>query len=175
MILSIRPQRAWGRKLTNLRSRSRDGRLLPGVPLGLVGEIDDPGPALDVVEGQEAPVAAVGAVVAIVAHGEAMAGRDDDRAEVVADEIVVMIGVVPGIDLGVVVDLVGLVEGLVVDEDLLVLDLDLLAFEADDPLDEVLVQLPGVLEDDDVVPLDGLVGQEDALRAAGPAGRRPAC
>ncbi len=49
-------------------------------------------------------------------------------------------------------DLVGLVERLVVDEDLLVLDLDLFALERDDPFDEVLGQVLRVLEDDDILP-----------------------
>ncbi len=60
-------------------------------------------------------------------------GGNDDGAEIVPDGVVVMIEIVLGEDLGVVVDLVGLVHRLVVDEDLLVLDLDLLALEADRP------------------------------------------
>jgi hypothetical protein len=92
-----------------------------------------------------------------------LSGGDGDRAEVVADQVVVTIRIVPGIDLGVVVDLIGLVQGLVVDEDLLVPDLDLLAFERDDPLDEILVHLFGIFKDDDVLPLDPLMREKGSL------------
>src|SRR5665647_1952881 len=78
-----------GEKADEFPEPVADSCLLPGVPFGLVGEVDDPGPALDVVERQESPVAAIGAVVAIVPHGEALAGGDDDRAEVVANQVVV--------------------------------------------------------------------------------------
>ena len=75
-----------------------------------------------------------------------------------------MIRVVLGENLGIDVDLVGLVQGLSVDVDLLVLDLERLAFQADDALDVVPIQFPGILEDDDVLPLDPLPGQEDGFR-----------
>ena len=71
---------------------------------------------------------------------------------------------------------VGLFDRLAVDEDLLVPYLDRLAGQADDALDEVALRLVGVLEDDDVPPLDRPLAEEGVLPWGAYRGAsRPAC
>jgi hypothetical protein len=55
---------------------------------------------------------------------------------------------------------VGLVEGRAVDQHLLVAQLQRVAGQPDDPLDEVAIRLLGVLEDDDVTPADRVDRQQ---------------
>jgi hypothetical protein len=52
-----------------------------------------------------------------------------------------------------------------VDEDFLVPQLQRVAGQADDPLDEVALRLVGVLEDDDVAATDVALGQHRPLGA----------
>ena len=125
-----------------------------GVPLGLVGKIDNPGFSFDVIHGQEAPVAAVHTIIPVIAHDKTMAGGDDNRAEVIPYRVIIAVIPVLGINLGVVVDLVAFINGLTVDGHLFVFYLDLLAFQGDHPLDKILGKLVWVFENNDVVALD---------------------
>ena len=119
--------------------------------------------------GNEAPVAAVFAVVAVVAQDEVVAGGDDEFA--VVDERAHADPPV-GVDLGVgaleagevvaevvgragAVDGVGLGEGLAVDEDVTTVQAEMVAGKADDALDEMQRGVDGVVEDDDVAAVDG--------------------
>jgi hypothetical protein len=126
--------------------------------------------------GDEAPIAAVLAVVAVVAEDEVVAGRDDELVvfdkEAHADPPV-------GVDLGVgaleagevvaevvgragAVDGIGLGEGMAVDVDAAFAEAEMVAGDTDDSLDEVEGGVDGVMEDDDVAAMDGCGGKEGA-------------
>ena len=133
--------------------------------LGLVRPVDHQRLALDVLARQEAPVAAVLRVVAVVAHHEVLVRRHRDRSVSLAH-----------VERGHFVELrvgrrrlqemhVRLVERLAVDVDLLLAHFDRLARQPDDALDEVALRLLGILEDDDVAALDGR--RSAAARARG--------
>src|SRR5260221_1541827 len=113
----------------------------------------------------EAPVAAVGAVVAIIAHGEIFSGRDDEfvalnvfanfvspfdlhgwnkklitgRRKGVVQRIVAGGGVVDG---------GGVVQHFAVDEDLLIDNLQVISRQANDALHEMRMILIGIFEND---------------------------
>ncbi len=147
----------------------------------LQGEVDEQRFADDGFAGDEAPVAAVFAVVAVVAEDEVVAGGDDEL--VVFDEGAHADPPV-GVDLGVgaleagevvaevvgragAVDGVGLGEGVAVDVDDAVVEAEVVAGEADDALDEVEGGVDGVVKDDDVAAMDGRGGKESASAVGG--------
>jgi hypothetical protein len=142
---------------------------------GLERPVDEEGPAYDVFAWDEAPVAAVEAFGAVVAHGEDLAGRDDEVAVLdMAGELIspaggdVAVGVggdsrkvvAVGIEgvLGVVVGRghagVRLVLGDSVEVDDAVAEMDVIAGDADGALDEEEVRLAGLEKDDDVAAPD---------------------
>src|SRR5688572_11471379 len=116
------------------------------------GPVDEHRLALDEVLVEEAPVAGVARVVAVVPHHEEMPGRNDDWTQVVAAVALSHHGIG---ELG---------EGLLaldpVDEHLLAADLDGLALGGHTALDEVLLRLARELEDDDVARLGIAEGGE---------------
>ncbi len=149
--------------------------------VGLEGEVDDEGFADDGFAGNEAPIAAVFAVVAIVAEDEVVAGGDDEL--VVFDEgahadppVGVYLGV-GGLEAGEVVaevvgragavDGVGLGEGTTADVDTAFAETEVVSGEADDALDEVEGGVDGVVEDDDVAAVYGGSGEEGACAVGG--------
>src|SRR5207245_4668920 len=97
------------------------------------------------IAGDEAPGAAVPAVVAIVAHAEEVALGNLPR------RVVVLLEVAP---LRVAVNLIRLGERPPIDVDLAVAHFDGLSRKADDPLDVILFRLLGILEDDDIATLN---------------------
>ena len=147
------------------------------VPVGVDGPIDEEGPAHDGFAVNEAPVAAVGAVVAIVTHGEIFPLRDDQFVSL--DVFANFVGpldlhgrdekLVAGRRKGVVqrivarggiVDDVGFIKGFAVDEDLLVDDFQPIAGQTDDALHEMRMVLIRIFEDDDVAALEVTVRQK---------------
>ncbi len=149
--------------------------------LRLEGEVDDEGFADDGFAGDEAPVAAVFAVVAVVAEDEVVAGGDDEL--VVFDEGA-HADPPAGVDLGIggleagevvaevvgragAVDGVGLSEGVAVDVDEAVVEAEVVAGKADDAFDEVEGGVDGIVEDDDVAAVDGGGGKEGACAVGG--------
>ena len=153
------------------------------------GPVDEEWTAYDVLAWNEAPVAAVEAFGAVVAHGEDLAGRDDEVAVLnVAGELVGPAGgdvaVVVGGDGGEVVAVgiesvlgivvvgwhagVGLVLRDAVEVDDAVAEVDAVAGDADGALDEEEIRLAGLEEDDDVAAAD--VAIEDEGRPFGGRG-----
>ena len=134
--------------------------LRDGVLLRVPGPVDEEGPALDLVALDEAPVAAVLAVVPVVAHHEVGVRRHLHRRALADAEA--LLPLPPR----VVDRAAARLRGLAVHVDLLVLDVEVLAADRDDPLDEVARLVHRVLEDDDVAPLrsrepvDELVDQD---------------
>src|SRR5512143_3396255 len=96
-------------------------------PLLVLPPVDIEGPAVDVRERQRSPVSGVQAVVAVVSKHETMTRGDLERTEVVS----------PGVrrSPAVEMDLIGLDDRAIVDIDLSIPDLELIAREADHPLD----------------------------------------
>ena len=142
---------------------------------GLERPVDEEGSAYDVFARDEAPVAAIEAFGAVVAHGEDFAGGDDEVAVLdVAGEFVGPAGgdvaVVVGGDGGkvVAVGIEGVLGIVVVDGhagvwlvlrdavevDDAVAEMDAVAGDADGALDEEEIRLAGLEEDDDVAALD---------------------
>ena len=142
---------------------------------GLERPVDEEGAAYDVLAWDEAPVAAIKAFGAVVAHGEDFAGGDDEVAVLdVAGEFVGPAGgdvaVVVGGDGGkvVAVGIEGVLGIVVVDGhagvwlvlrdavevDDAVAEMDSVAGDADGALDEEEIRLAGLEEDDDVAALD---------------------
>src|ERR1700730_2509034 len=134
----------------------------------LEGEVDEHGFADDGFARNEAPVAAVFAVVAVVAHDEVVADGDDEFA--VVDERA-HADPPAGVDLGIgalearevvaevvgragAIDGVGLGESAAVDEDAAAMEAEVIAGQADDALDEMQGGIYGVVEDDDVAAMD---------------------
>src|SRR6266481_5113911 len=119
-----------------------------GVIVGICvdGPVNEEGAAHDGFAVDKAPVTAVGAVVAIIAHGEIFSGRDDEFVTLDVVE-----GIVAG---GRVMDHVGFIQGFAVDEDLLVHNLQTIAGKADDALHEVRMILVRIFEDDDIAALE---------------------
>ena len=105
-------------------------------PLFVFSPIDIKRLSFDVGERESSPVPTVITVVPIISEDETMAGRYLERAEVVADRIVIVIVVVLGEHLGIVMDLIGFLERLSIDENLFVLNLDRFALERHDALDK---------------------------------------
>jgi hypothetical protein len=137
-------------------------------------EVDEQRFADDGLARDEAPVTAVFAVVAVVAHDEVVAGRDDEVA--VVDEAAHADPPVR-VDLGVgaleagevvaeivgrrgAVDGVGFGEGVAVDEYLAGMETEAVAGQADDALNQMQRGVDGVVEDDDVAAMDGGRGKE---------------
>lgn len=144
-------------------------------------KVDDEGFADDGFARDEAPVAAVFAVVAVVAEDEVVARRNDEL--VVLDEGAHADPPV-GVDLGVgaleagevvaeavgwagAVDGVGFGEGAAVDVDAALAEAEVVAGEADDTLDEVEGGVDGIVEDDDIATVDGCGGEESAGTVGG--------
>src|SRR5258705_4695813 len=141
------------------------------IAIGVDGPVNEEGAAHDGFAVDKPPVAAVGAVVAIIAHSEIFSGRDDEfvTVDVLADFVSpldlhgrdeklvagrrkrVVEGIVAG---GRVMDHVGFIQGFAVDEDLLVHNLQTIAGKADDALHEVRMILVRIFEDDDVAALE---------------------
>ena len=152
---------------------------------GADGPVDDHGAAHDGVAIDEAPVAAVEAVVAVVAEGEVVVRRDDQfGADDVVENVVGPFGadaeaeeltvggreiVAEGIFEGGVVDDVRLVERRAVDVNALVDDADVISGKTDDALDVVLVIVEWKFEDDDVTAVDRAVGQNFSYQAPRPS------
>jgi hypothetical protein len=147
----------------------------------LEGEVDEQRFADDGFAGDEAPVSAVFAVVAVVAEDEVVAGGDDEL--VVLDEGA-HADPPAGVDLGVgaleagevvaevvgragAIDGVGLGERMAVDVDEAVVEAKVVAGEADDALDEVERGVDGVVEDDHVAAMDRGGGKERAGAVGG--------
>lgn len=152
-----------------------DALLVDLVGGSLERPVDEEGAAYDVLAWDEAPVAAIEAFGAVVAHGEDFAGGDDEVAVLnVAGELVAPAGgyvaVVVGWDGGKVVAVgiegvlgivvvdghagVGLVLCDAVEVDDAVAEVDAVAGDADGALDEEEIRLAGLEEDDDVAALD---------------------
>ena len=140
----------------------------------LKGEVDEERFAYYCLARYEAPVAAVFAVVAVVAHDEVVAGRDDEVAVV---DKAAHADPPMGVDLGVgalkagkvvaevigrsgAVDGVGFGEGVAVDEYLAGAETKAIAGQADDALNQMQRGVDGVVEDDDVAAMDGGRGKE---------------
>src|SRR5467141_3298461 len=141
------------------------------IAVGVDGPVNEEGAAHDGFAVDKAPVAAVGAVVAIIAHGEIFSWRHDQfvalyvfadfvgpldlngrdekliagRGESVIQGIVARRGIV---------DDVGFIQGFAVDEDLLVDNLQTIPGKADDALHEVRMILVRIFEDDDIAALE---------------------
>src|SRR5438128_4515778 len=145
------------------------------IGIGFIGPVNNQPFAHNELARNEAPVPAVGAVVAIVAHREIVIGWDNDLP--VFGELFVPIWILiravknaPGMRLrreeitkriGVrtrraLMNLVGLIQRHVVDEYLLVDDLQMIARESDGTLDVMLGKVLRILEHDHVAVLDGL-------------------
>lgn len=144
--------------------------------VGLKGEVDEQGFAYDGFAGDEAPVAAVFAVVAVVAEDKVVADGDDElvvfdegahadppvgvdlwvgtleTGEVVA-EVVWWAGAVDGVRLS---------EGVSVDVDAAIAEAEMVAGESNDALDEVEGGVDGIVKDDDVAAVNGGSGKEGA-------------
>ena len=140
--------------------------------LRLEGEVDDERLADDGFAGDEAPVSAVFAVVAVVAEDEVVAGGDDelvvfDKGTHADPPVRVDLGI-GGLEAGEVVaevvgragavDGVGLGKDVAVDVDAAFVEAEMVAGEADDALDEMGGGVDGVVEDDDVAAVDGCCG-----------------
>src|SRR5919106_3321434 len=119
------------------------------VPVAVPRPVDQEGLALDLVPTDEAPVAAVLRVVPVVAHDEVRVWRHL-RGLAAVGVAAVERAAVPGEQRGVLD--VGLGEPLPVDVDVVAPDEDLVAWGADDALDEVTLLVLGVPEHDDVPP-----------------------
>src|SRR5438093_7523456 len=117
------------------------------IPIAVPGEVAEDGLPFDQRDRQGTPEAAVQAVVSVVPHHEDVVLRHDDRPEVVAR------AGIPRQDAIVFVDDVGFDLLLAVHVEGLVLHLDRLSLDRDAALDEVLPEIDGVAEDDDVPPL----------------------
>ena len=158
-----------------------DGLFVDLVGGGFKGPVDEHGAADDVFARDEAPEAAVEALGAVVAHGEDLAGRDDEVAvlNVVGEfvgpacgDLIVGAGrnggkvVAVGLEgvLGVVVGDghagVGFVLRDAVEVDDAVAEMDLVARDADGALDEEEVGFAGFEEDDDVAAADVAIEDE---------------
>ena len=140
------------------------------IAIGVDGPVNEEGAAHDGFAVDKAPVTAVGAVVAIIAHGEIFSGRDDEfvTLDVFADFVSpldlhgrdeklvagrrkrVVEGIVAG---GRVMDDVGFVEQFAIDENLLVNNFQTIAGEANDAFHEMRMILIRKFEDDDVAAL----------------------
>ena len=190
MILKVRPQRAKSTRESSLLGFWRPGlaasadwvrRPESSEGVGLERKVDEHRLADDGVPGDEAPVAAVFAVVAVVAEDEVVAGGDDEL--VVFDEpahanppVRVDLGV-GALEAGEVVaevvgragaiDGVGLREQAAVDVDAAFAEAEVIAGKADDTLDEVEGRVDGVVEDDDIAAMDGGGGEEAACAVGG--------
>src|SRR6266566_1608745 len=148
-----------------------DALLVDLVGGGFEGPVDEHGTAHDVFSGNEAPETAVEAFGAVVAHGEDLAGRNDEVAvdDVVGEIVgpacgdlivgagrdggkVVAIGVegVLGIVVGGGHAGLGLVLRDAVEIDDAVAEMEVIAGDADGALDEEEVGFAGFEEDDDV-------------------------
>src|SRR4029450_10449423 len=102
---------------------------------------------LDLVALDEAPIAAVLRVVAVVAHDEV--GVEGHRGGLAAVRVSA-VGVAAACRRGIGELGVRLLQGPAVDKDLMAADLHALARDRDDPLDEVTLLILRVPEDDDV-------------------------
>ena len=140
---------------------------------GIVRPIDQERLALDVFRWNEAPVAAVSGIIAVIAHGEVMAGRHHHfsvhyvilqhirgfrRERKVGGcgwEIVTI-----RVDVVRLVNLVRFVEFPAVQEHLLVDEVDAVAGDADNALHIILFDVEGIAEDDDVATTDGLIREK---------------
>src|SRR5882724_3725056 len=131
------------------------------------GPVDKERAAHDGFAVDEAPVATVGAVVAIIAHGEIFSGGHDEfvalnvfanfvspfdlhgwnkklitgRRKGIVQRIVARSGIV---------DHIGFIEGFAVDEDLLIDNLQVISRQANDALHEMRMILIGIFEDNDI-------------------------
>jgi hypothetical protein len=162
-----------------------DGGAGPGAGLVDTGllerKIDEEGLADDGVAGDEAPVAAVLAVVAVIAEDEIVVGGDDELAVVdqiahldPPDGVDVGIGVLEArevvaevVGLAGAIDGVGFGDGLAVDVDAACAEADAVSGEADDSLDQMEGGVDGVVEDDDIATADGGDGKEAACAVEG--------
>ncbi len=122
--------------------------------------------AFDVAARQVAPVAAVLRIVAVVPHDEVLVTWNGHRTVALSD---VDRRHFRSLGAGRQEMHVRFVERLTVDVDLLGSQLDGIAGQADDSLDEVTLGLDRILEDDNVTPLDVTNGHDRAIEA----GRRP--
>ena len=130
---------------------------------GLEGPVNDERRALDVSARHQAPVAAVVGVVAIVAHGENETRRhyqftvhdvvfEHFRGSRPQRHIGRRGGEIVAVEIGVGggVEGVGLVDGLAVEDEPLVHEVDVVAGHADGALDVILLDIERVAEHDDV-------------------------
>ncbi len=157
-------QRIW---CSSRFQRVRANTLAPAaVPSLSYRPVHDEGLAFHVGSREEAPIAAVLGVVAIIAHHEEVAGRNRHRAvrhlHVARRELV---GVRRAGRLEEVH--VRFVEHRAVDVDALVAQLEGLAGQADDALDEVALRVLGVLEDHDLSAPHVGDGQQGPLERGG--------
>src|SRR3990172_3121533 len=119
------------------------------LPGRLVRPVDQQRSPLDLVARKEAPEAAVAAVVAVVSQHQELALWHCLRPPAVAQPVTCLAVLrIVGAQRRLDEVRVGLEDGLPVDEDLLVADLDRLAGQADHPLDEVASGVFRELEDD---------------------------
>jgi hypothetical protein len=152
------------------------------VPIALPqGKVDQQRATDDVFAGNEAPVAAVFAVVAVIAEDEVVSGWDDEIS--VVDELAHAnppagvdgwVGVLePGKVVAKVighrpaVDGVGLIETEPIDEDMACTEADVIPGDSDDSFDKVDAGLDGEVKDDDVSAVNGRCGEEERVRRVG--------
>ncbi len=158
------------------------GAVVVGIML-LEGKVDEQRLADDGLARDEAPVAAVFAVVAVVSKNEVIAGGNDEfvvfdqrahtdppmgvyfgvsaleAGEVIA-EVVRRAGAVDGVRLG---------KGVAVDINVAVVEAEMVARQADHAFDEVERRVNGVVKDYDVAALDGGGQEGERLRHLGAA------
>src|SRR5208337_163096 len=153
---------------------------------GVDRPVDEKGAAHDGLAINKAPVAAVGAVVAVIAHGEIFARGNYQfiALDIFADDVDpfrlhrrnkhLIAGRREGVDQRVVtrgriVDHVRLVERLAVDVDLLIDNFQVIPGQTDDTFYEMRMVLVGIFENNDVAALQVAIGKKFFVPLAAPA------
>ena len=127
----------------------------------LVGPEYDQGAADDMIPREKPEVAAVGAVISIVAHGKVEIFGNGNRTIVVALVPASRVKAASvGVNVGIGVNLVGLIQRLPIDIDGLVADLQGLSGQADDSLDVENLGFLWELENDHISSFQGVVRRE---------------
>ena len=126
-----------------------------------VGPEYEQGAADDMIAREKPEVAAVGAVISIVAHGKVEILGNGLRTIVVALVPASLVKATSvGVNVGIGVHFVGLIQRLPFDVNGLVANLQGLSGKADDSLDVENLGVPWVFEDDDISSLQGVVRGE---------------
>jgi len=139
----------------------RKGGSQVSIRVVLVGPEYDQGAADDMIPREKPEVAAVGAVISIVAHGKVEVLGNGNRTIVVALIPASLVkAAAVGVNVGIGVNLVGLIQRLPIDIDGLVADLQGLSGQADDSLDVENLGFLWELENDDISSFQGVVRRE---------------